>query len=303
MKAAFFSAAFLAVVLPTFVVACAHGGGEEAQLAGLEVEVNRLQADRDRRDERFLHEEGGSGLAKSLPPQSARGGSPAPTARTVQLGEEGSEPPPVDGAQPQGASTLDGDDPNDTTPRPSIRVEGGPPGRRGARGVERIDETLPEDVPNGGAAGPAIRTNAPTPSALDLDARRAYDAALALVNAKQFDKALDAFAGFLVKWPDHPNADNAMYWRGECYFAKGEFARAAEEFEGTIARFPLGNKVPDAMLKLGICQQKLGNANKAKTYFDRLLRDFPRSEAARRIPGASEEKSSGARGKGPQETP
>jgi len=295
MKAALLSAAFLGAVLPCFALACGHAG-EEAQLTGMEAEVNRLQADRDRQDERFLHEDGSSGLAKSLPARSANQTPPPMLGpRTVQLGEESE---PIDSTQ---AQTLDGDDPNDTTPRPSIRVEGGPVGRRGARGVERIDETLPEDVPNGGGAGPAIRANAPTPSALDVEARRSYDAALSLVNAKQYDKALDAFAGFLVKWPDHPNADNAMYWRGECYFAKGEFARAAEEFEGTIARFPLGNKVPDAILKLGICQQKLGNAGKAKTYFDRLLRDFPRSEAARRIPGAADEK--GSAGRGPQETP
>ncbi len=261
--------------------------------------MNRLQADRDQQDERFLHQEGSSGLAKSTPVRPASAPAPPlPPARTVQIGEEGSDPMPTDAP-----ATLDGDDPNDTTPRPSIRVEGATPTRRGARGIERVVETIPEDVPNGGAAGPAIRTNAPTPSALDLDARRAYDAALALVNAKQYDKALDAFAGFLVKWPDHPNADNAMYWRGECYFAKGEFARAAEEFEGTIARFPLGNKLPDAILKLGICQQKLGNAAKANTYFERLRRDFPRSEAARRIPGAGDERGSGPRGAGPQETP
>jgi len=265
--------------------------------------MNRLQVEREAKEDPFLHSEGASGLAKTVAPP-ALPAAPMLTPRSVAVGEQGADPM-AEGGAPL-SSALDGDDPNDTTPRPSIRVEGGMPGRRGARGVERIDETLPEDVPNGGAAGPPIRTNAPAPSALDAEARRSYDAALALVNAKQFDKALDAFAGFLVKWPDHPNADNAMYWRGECYFAKGEFARAAEEFEGTIARFPLGNKVPDAMLKLGICQQKLGNAAKAKTYFDRLQRDFPRSEAARRIPGASgasEEKSPGARRAGPQENP
>ena len=138
----------------------------------------------------------------------------------------------------------------------------------------------------------------PQPSAFDAEARRAYDSALGLVNAHQFDRALDALAAFLVKWPDHPNADNAMYWRGECYFAKGEYAHAAEEFEGTIARFPFGNKVPDALLKLGLCHQKLGNAPKAKAYFDRLQRDFPRSEAARRVPGAE---ASSPHSAGPQE--
>jgi TolA-binding protein len=78
----------------------------------------------------------------------------------------------------------------------------------------------------------------------------------------------------------------------------GVFARAAVVFAGATLRFPLGNKVPDCLLKLGLCQEKLGNKDKAKSYFERLARDYPRSEAARRIPDAR------ARGsKGPEESP
>ena len=59
--------------------------------------MNRLQADRDRQDERFLHQEGSSGLAKSTPVRPASAPPvPLPPARTVQIGEEGSDPMPVD---------------------------------------------------------------------------------------------------------------------------------------------------------------------------------------------------------------
>ncbi len=78
-----------------------------------------------------------------------------------------------------------------------------------------------------------------------------------------------------------------MYWRGEAYFAQGDYVRAVEQFDGVIARFPLGGKTPDALLKLGICQQKLGNPQKAQTYFEKLGREWPRSDAARRIPSSS----------------
>ena len=88
----------------------------------------------------------------------------------------------------------------------------------------------------------------------------------------------------MLRYPDHPYAANAMYWRGESYFAQGDYVRAVEQFEGVVARFPLGGKTPDALLKLGICQQKLKNPQKAQTYFDKLTREWPRSDAARRIP-------------------
>jgi tol-pal system protein YbgF len=265
---------------------------EDRQLANLSQGLDHDQTVIDREAPRIDENQ----IVGSKPP--ARSDSAPVRGRAQTLGEGATDPLPTeDGA-------LNGDDPNDTTPRPVIRVVGVRRAQRGSRGLDQIDETLPEEPSNGGIAGPPIRANAPSPVALDGEAKRAYDAALGLVTAHQYDQALDAFAAFLVRWPDHPNADNAMYWRGESYYAKGEYARAAEEFEGATLRFPLGNKVPDCLLKLGLCQQKLGNLPKAKVYFDRLMHDFPRSEAARRIPGDTSTQSgltTDPHGKGPQE--
>jgi tol-pal system protein YbgF len=105
---------------------------------------------------------------------------------------------------------------------------------------------------------------------------------------KKYPAALDAFASFLMHWPDHPNADNAMYWRGECYFAEGDWAHAAEQFDGVMARFPNGNKAPDALLKLGMSKQHLGDGAGAKAAFAQLRKDYPRSDAARRVPRAAD---------------
>jgi len=266
---------------------CGHESAEERQLASLSQQVEHDQSVIDREAPLINENE----VAAKKPP--ARSDSAPIRGRTQTLGEGATDPEEPNGAD----GALNGDDPNDTTPRPVIRVVGSRRAQRGGHGLDQIDETLPDEPTNGGPAGPAIRANAPPPAAFDAEAKSAYDAALGLVNAHQYDQALDAFAAFLVRWPDHPNADNAMYWRGESYYAKGEYARAAEEFEGTTLRFPLGNKVPDCLLKLGLCQQKLGNLPKAKSYFDRLMHDFPRSEAARRIP------SERTRGAGPQENP
>ena len=273
---------------------CAHDAGE-SQLRSLQDGIDREVADRDRHDPQLdpvkIQQEEQSKL-----PRVGSGPPPVPVPQVVAIGAGGGPSSPGSDS----ASTLNGDDINDTSPRPVIRVVGSGIVRRAGRGPDdRIEETLP-DEPAEGRVGPPIQVGAPPSSALDPNAKRSYDAALALVNAHDFDHALDAFAAYLVKWPDHPNADNAMYWRGECYFAKGELVRAAEEFDGAIKRFPLGNKVPDCLLKLGICQQKLGNVPKSKVYFERLAHDFPRSEAARRIPA---DRAPSPRGAGPEETP
>jgi tol-pal system protein YbgF len=281
-------------------VGCGGASAADRQQAALQDEIHRVQTDHDRLDARISALELGAADENTKRPPPAKTAAapiqPTPSLRDVHLNPDGTE---TSQASSETAAALNGEDPEDTTPRPTIKVAGVADSRgarrRGNAPPDAIEEKYPPSVtstPNGGVAGPALRTDAARPSALDPEAKRAYDAALAQVNARRYPEALDAFAAFLLKWPDHPNADNAMYWRGESYFAQGETARAAEQFEGTIARFPLGNKVPDALLKLGICYQKLGDPARAKTYFDKLAREFPRSEATRRIPSsaASEKK-------------
>ena len=273
-------------------LACGRGeSAEERQFAQMHDELTRVQADHDRFDQRLSSLELKSADdATTTRPTPTSAGGPTPALRVVHLNPDGSETTQAS-SETAGAATADTED---TAPRPVIRVQGN--GKRGKNG-DVVEQTMPDE---GASLGPAITAGGATPSALDPAAKQAYDAALALVNGKQYDKALDAFAAFLVRYPDHPYAANATYWRGEAYFAQGQFSRAAEQFEGILARFPLGSKTPDALLKLGICQQKLGNADKAKSYFDKLAKEYPRSDAARRIPSAD---GAAPKGSGVKETP
>jgi tol-pal system protein YbgF len=255
---------FVPVLAPaTLVLALVSGcarTAEERQLDAMRADIDRIQEDRDRTDRSNL------GSDPSEPPPTAGAGAavvggPTPAQDTVQVAGD--------------APDDDYADPDDNTPRPRIRVFGSP--RVSGRDVEQVDDAVT-------SPGEPARL-----SPLDPDAKRAYDAAMSLVAAKKYDAALDGFAAFLVKWPEHPYADHAMYWRGECYFAAGDFAHASEQFEGVLARFPAGSKVPDALLKLGMSQQRLGNAAKADECFQRLTREFPQSEAARHVPVAPAE--------------
>jgi tol-pal system protein YbgF len=193
-----------------------------------------------------------------------------------------------------GEDGRENDDPNDPAARPEIRVVGVPgsggssrPVRSKAGRLGLIDE------------GPRESGSEPRPSVLDPEAKRAYENAISLVNGKQYDRALEAINAFLVRWPDHPYAENATYWRGEVLFAQGEYLKAAEQFEAVLARYG-GVKAPDALLKIGMAHQRLGSSTRAQEYWDRLKRDYPRSDAAKKIPGAAPPEPKGA--KGPKET-
>ncbi|GAC1577526.1 MAG: tol-pal system protein YbgF [Polyangiales bacterium] len=152
-------------------------------------------------------------------------------------------------------------------PRPLLRI-----GKGGA-----IEQTFPDGPTSAAKFNASARVFEP-------QAATDYDAAFALIKAKKLKQALDAFAGFVLHYPDHPYVPNAIYWRGDCYFALGDFTTAAGQLEGLIARFPASPKVPDALVKLGLSHKKLGSTAKARAAFDRLRKEFPLSEAAKKIP-------------------
>lgn len=277
-RAAVSSLAALGAVL---ALGCSRAdSAADRHLAEMREAIGKVQAEQDRTNQRVGLLESAADERAARPRKVAPAAAVAP--RTVQIGD-----------------TDDGvnDDPNDPNARPEIRVQGQGGSIRPVRGKSssgkgeaRVD--FADETPGSGE---------PRPSILDPEAKRSYDNALSLVNAKQYDRALEALAGFLVRWPDHPYAENALYWRGEVYFARGEHLRAAEQFEAVLARFGGGNKAPDALLKIGMCHDRLGSADRARASWDRLRRDFPRSDAAKKIPQPSSDDSRG-RGVGPKES-
>jgi len=240
--------------------------GADRQMAQLQDELARVQAEQDRSYERVGDQE----QARVAQPAGRR--RPAVVEpQSIQLNaptDESPEPPP-------------GEDTEDTSPRPAIKVTG-VPGQRTLRGKtagrsDRVEaSSVDSDEPK---TDRGVRA-----SALDPEAKRAYERALSAVQGRRYAEGLEGLAAFLVKWPDHPYAENAFFWRGEAFFAQGDFARAAEQYENVISRATTGTKVPDAFLKLGQCQEKQGQADKAKATFERLAREYPRSDAAKRIP-------------------
>ena len=272
------------------LLACAAGCGRpetaaDRHFAEMREQVARMQGDHDKIDQRLgaleVAQAEDRPVAETRAPKTAP--AAAPPGRVVQLGA------PTD---------ADPADPNDSSPRPDIRVTGPAgaaslrprSGKSSARGRQAIED------PEWGVSAAAPSDTA-RPSALDPEAKKAYETALANVQAKSYDRGLEGLNAFLVRWPDHPYVENALYWRGEAYFAKGEYLRAAEQFDGVVARFGSGNKSPDALLKLGMCHERLGSSQRAHEYWDRLKNEYPRSDAAKRIPGAGRDASP----KGPRE--
>jgi tol-pal system protein YbgF len=258
------------VVLLAFALACAPllggtvGCGASARdLALVREDVTRLKQQNTELTRRVGELEAQQASRKvEAPTVTAAAPEPAVTSKplkVVKLEPPTSAPPKT----PDPAPAVEDDE-----PRPLLKI--GPSGA--------IEQTLPDDPPVGKA-----KKKAAAPS-LDPQAVKDYEAAYALVKAKKLQQGLDALAGFLVRYPDHPYAANALYWRGECYWALGDYSSAATQFDALIARFPASPKTADGLLKLGLAHRKLGSTSKAKIAFDRLRKEFPTSEAAKKIP-------------------
>jgi tol-pal system protein YbgF len=96
------------------------------------------------------------------------------------------------------------------------------------------------------------------------------------------DEALGRFSAFLQENPSHGYADNAMFWRGECYLAKGKLFKAIGEYERLVRRFPSSEKKPSALYRVGFAYDKLGDLGKAKEYYFKVVDRHPGTDAARK---------------------
>ncbi|WP_397378675.1 tol-pal system protein YbgF [Pseudomonas sp.] len=134
-------------------------------------------------------------------------------------------------------------------------------------------------APTPPAAGqaPAPASNEPADPAKE---KLFYEAAFDLIKAKDFDKASQAFAAFLRKYPNSQYAGNAQYWLGEVNLAKGDLQGAGQAFARVSQTYPSHAKVPDSLFKLADVEQRLGNTQKAKGILQQVIAQYPGSSAA-----------------------
>ena len=72
-------------------------------------------------------------------------------------------------------------------------------------------------------------------------------------------------------------ADNAQYWKGECYYGMGKFDQGLTEFTKVFA-YRKTEKADDAQLKIARCYLALGEKTSALRAFQQLVDEYPKSE-------------------------
>ncbi|MCW2291543.1 tol-pal system protein YbgF [Pseudomonas sp. BIGb0408] len=150
----------------------------------------------------------------------------------------------------------------------------------GAAATQNSPATGASNGAGGASAGDAGQAQASGEPADPAKEKLFYDAAFDLIKAKDFDKASQAFAAFLRRYPNSQYAGNAQYWLGEVNLAKGDLQGAGQAFAKVSQAYPQHSKVPDSLFKLADVEIRMGNNDKAKGILQQVIAQYPGTSAA-----------------------
>jgi len=107
-----------------------------------------------------------------------------------------------------------------------------------------------------------------------------YEVAVGQVKGGNPKKGRETLTDFAAKYPDHKLIPNALYWKGEAFYAEKDFENAILTFQDVVDRYPRGEKAPDAMYKQGLSFLSLNDKKNARILFDLVQKKYPKSKAA-----------------------
>ena len=227
---------------------------------GFKAEQNANRIDRLVRDVDFrlqALERGG------IPAQSDAGqsstGQGADTNNTTATASAGAESPAAGQGQGQGVlGYLKQSEVNDLEkePRPAAETPSGASGSVASASSQADQQILPDGPPE-----------------------EQYKHAFAYLQKQDFDSAEEALSLFLERHPKHPLAGNAVYWLGETYYVRKDFANAAKTFATGYTEYPGSSKTADNLLKLGFSLARMDRKEDACVTFDQLNTDFPNASS------------------------
>lgn len=133
---------------------------------------------------------------------------------------------------------------------------------------------------------PAVTTPAAPPAVVPVratpaeSAEQVFAAALKTFRAHEHGQAVIELMDFVANYPKHGLAPRAQYWIGEAYFVQRDYQQALLEFKRVLGMDPGALAASDALLRIGLCHANLRQSAPAMAAWQRIVREYPRSEAA-----------------------
>lgn len=118
---------------------------------------------------------------------------------------------------------------------------------------------------------------------VSVAAEQAFAGALKTFQTGEHGQAVLELMDFVGKYPNHPLAARAQLWIGEAYLKQRDYRQALVEFRKAVdAAPPESSAAAAAWLKIGQAYAALRERPAANAAWQRVLREYPETEAAGR---------------------
>lgn len=118
-------------------------------------------------------------------------------------------------------------------------------------------------------------------AAVDRAELAAYETPLAQFRAGDFKGSLPGFQQFVARYPASAYAPAAQYWIGSAHYAIKDYKSAIAAHRTLVERYSDSPRVPDALLSIAESQVQLGDRKSANATLNRVIKEFPETEAAK----------------------
>ena len=108
----------------------------------------------------------------------------------------------------------------------------------------------------------------------------AFDTGKAAFKKKDYDATVDSLNQYL-KFPKGKNVEEALFLRGEAYFAREQYKKAILDLSALQEKFPKSKSIPKALLKIGMSFDALGMKSDAKAFYQEILEKHAKAPEAK----------------------
>lgn len=143
--------------------------------------------------------------------------------------------------------------------------------------------TNPDGGLSGGTNGDSTDDGGATAVVGDVvpDAADLFNRAYADFSKGNYTMAVDGFEEYASRYPQSEQADNALYWVGECFYSQGLFDRAVEAFDRLLGQYPGSERKPSADLKKGLAYLEDNRIAQAIVQLRHVVDAYPSTDESR----------------------
>jgi len=104
-----------------------------------------------------------------------------------------------------------------------------------------------------------------------------YQGAYAEYIQGRYENAIAEYKRFMTLFPDHPLAENCLYWTGESYYGLKRYDEAKKSLLLAMERYPRGAKFLSAKLKYALACYNLGEKTECRKILGEIVSAAPAS--------------------------